>query len=604
MKNLLVVLLTLLCLGVDAEAQQTVEYRASFPNAAHHEADIQVTFSGIPENTPLQVRMSRSSPGRYAIHEFAKNVYRFKAVGQDGRVLEVQRPDPYQWNVIGHNGEDVTVTYTLFADRAGGTYSGIDETHAHLNIPATFMWALDMEQAPISITFVPFASDWKVATQLYPTSDPYTFTAPGLQYFMDSPTELSNHAVREWQVGDGANQQTIRLTVHHAGTEAEVDQYAEMAKKVVAEQIGIYGEAPTFDVGYYTFIADYLPYISGDGMEHRNSTIIASTRPLSTGAMGNLGTLSHEFFHAWNVERIRPKTLEPFDFRNANMSNELWFAEGFTSYYTGLAIRRAGLTTDAQYAASLGGTISYVVNSPGRELFSAVGMSQRAPFVDASTFIDPTNFDNTFISYYSWGSVIGLGLDLTLREKYGKTLDDYMRLAWQKYGKPERPYTVRGLAERLGELTGDVAFAESFFDRFIEGHEVVDYESLLATAGFKLQLRNPGKVDLGGQVVEADGGLEVRGYTRMGGSLYEAGIDNGAIVTKIDGKKATMKALEAAKPGSQIRVEFVQRGLNKSATVTLQEDKSFAVVPFEDAGMKPTDGQLRRRGEWLGSRAK
>ncbi len=596
-------LLLLAGLTQSVAAQQSIEYHVAFPNAVHHEAEVEVTFRGFPDNTPLQVRMSRSSPGRYAIHEFAKNVYNFVAADEDGDALEVQRPDPYQWNVLGHNGEAVTISYTLFADRAGGTYSGIDQTHAHLNIPATFMWARDMENAPIKITFEPASSDWEVATQLFMTDSQYTFTAPDLQYFMDSPTELSNHAVREWTVGEGDDEQSIRLTVHHQGTEAEVDEYAEMAKKVVAEQIGIFGEAPRYDVGYYTFIADYLPYISGDGMEHRNSTIIASTRPLSTGALGNLGTLSHEFFHSWNVERIRPKTLEPFDFENANMSNELWFAEGFTSYYTGLAIRRAGITDDETYASSLSRTVNAVINAPGRKLFSAAEMSQRAPFVDASTFIDPTNFGNTFLSYYTWGSGIGLGLDLTLRSEYGKTLDDFMRLAWRKFGKTEQPYTVRGLQHTLAELTGDPDFAASFFARNIEGVGVVDYEALLATVGLKLQKKNPTGTDFGGRMEDVDDGVRVVGYPSMGGTLYKAGVGDGALITKVSGKKATLKRLQSAKAGDELSLEFVQRGVTENTTLMIQPDQSLSVVTFEAAGLDVSPEQRKQRGDWLASRA-
>ena len=208
-----------------------------------------------------------------------------------------------------------------------------------------------------------------MATQLAPTGDAYTFTAPDLQYFMDSPVEVSDHDLRSWQVRSNGRTYTIRLALHHAGTPAEAAAFTEMAKKVVAEETAAMGGLPHFDHGTYTFLADYLPQASGDGMEHRNSTVVTSSRPLSTGAAGNLGTISHEFFHAWNVERIRPRSLEPFDFERANMSGELWFAEGFTRYYTPLFIRRAGITPIEQYLPSVAGTINAVTLSPGRQLF-------------------------------------------------------------------------------------------------------------------------------------------------------------------------------------------------------------------------------------------
>ena len=212
-------------------SQQPVEYTISFPNAVHHEAEIQVQITDIPAQT-LELRMSRSSPGRYAIHEFAKNVYDVKATNGRGELLATTRPNPYQWNVESHDGA-VTVKYTLFADRAGGTYSGIDATHAHLNIPATFMWARGFGDRPISVTFQPpDSSNWKVATQLAPTNDPFTFTAPNLYYFMDSPTELSDFTLRQWQAQSNGKSYSIRLALHHAGTEAEADEYTEMAKRI------------------------------------------------------------------------------------------------------------------------------------------------------------------------------------------------------------------------------------------------------------------------------------------------------------------------------------------------------------------------------------
>src|SRR5688500_2807722 len=486
----------LLFLPATALAQLPVRYEVAFPNAVHHEARITVAFEGVPAG-PLELRMSRSSPGRYALHEFAKNVYGVEAVNGAGTPLRISRPDPHQWNVEGHDGT-VKVTYTLFADRVDGTYSAIDATHAHLNMPATFMWARGLGERPISVRFVLPDTAWRIATQLLPGGDANTFRAPNFQYFMDSPTEIGPLDIRTWPLASGGKSHTIRLALHHAGTREEADAYTEMAKKVVHEQVAIFGEAPDFDAGTYTFIADYLPYASGDGMEHRNSTILTSSRSLSTSAIGLLGTLSHEFFHAWNVERIRPRALEPFDFERANMSGELWFAEGFTSYYGPLVLHRAGLVPLEQYAANLAGNLDGVINGTGRRYFSPVEMSLQAPFVDAAASIDPQNKANTFISYYTWGAAIGLGLDLTLRSRFnGVTLDDLMRDLWRTHGTTERPYTHDDLQAALGRVTRDTVFARDFFARYIEGREVVDYSALLARAGIRLRRASAGKAFIG-----------------------------------------------------------------------------------------------------------
>ena len=298
---------------------QNTHYTISFNEAAHHQAHIEAIYSGLSGNN-LEVRMSRTSPGRYALHEFAKNVYDVKAVDGKGRTLKIQRPNPYAWEIMNHDGV-VKLSYTLFANRGDGTYAQIDETHAHLNIPATFMYAPSLNEASIEVNFIPREDlNWKIATQLK-HKEGNTYTAPNLQYFMDSPTEISNHGIREFQVTSNNKAHTVRLALHHNGSEEELDQYFESVKKIVLVEKDIFGELPDFDFGTYTFLGCYIPNASGDGMEHRNSTILTSTRSLANGGMQrNLGTVSHEFFHAWNVERIRPKALEPFNFEEANMS--------------------------------------------------------------------------------------------------------------------------------------------------------------------------------------------------------------------------------------------------------------------------------------------
>jgi predicted metalloprotease with PDZ domain len=596
----LLVLIPLAC-----AAQAPVEYDVSFNNAVHHEARISVTFRDIGDQ-PLQLRMSRSSPGRYAIHEFAKNVYQVWLVDGNGNPLTATRPDPYQWDAAGHDGT-VTVTYTLYADRAGGTYSGIDRTHAHLNMPATFMWARGFGDRPITVTFSPPNDEWKVATQLVTTDDPFVFTAPNLQYFLDSPTELSNFSERSWNLVSNGSTYTLRLAVHHQGTEDDVDAYLEKAKKVVDAQIGIFGELPAFDYGRYTFIADYLPYVVGDGMEHRNSTILANTQSLHEAEFAQLGTLSHEFIHAWNAERIRPDSLEPFDFERANMSENLWFVEGFTSYYGPLAIRRAGESTIGDYAKTIASAINTVSHAPGRAFASPQGMSIQAPFVDAATSIDPTNFANTFISYYTYGAAIGLALDLTLRSEFTDiSLDNFMQLVWQKHGRTEIPYTTDDLRAALADVTGRRRFADRFFADYIAGRELPEYATLLANAGLLLRTANPGTATLGPITLEFAGKAAIiADNTILGTPLYEAGLDRGDEIISvdrlpIDNDDRWQNMLGRYGPGDTASIRFLQRGIERTANITFDEDKELEVITFEVADMEVTGEQLAFRKAWLG----
>src|SRR5687767_8573863 len=360
--------------------QQSIEYEIAFPNKAQHEGRVTATFRGAPRGTPLEARIARSSPGRYAMATFAKNIYDVAATDSRGRALRITRPDLSGWKVHGHDGT-VKLSYKVWGDRTDGTYLQIDHAHAHMNIPATFMFARGMSSVPIRLRIVA-PSGWRVATQLVPSSDPFVFTAPNFQYFMDSPTEVSPLMLSTWDETHKGKKQTWRVAVHHLGTQAQVDSFAMMARKIVDEQIAVFGEPPTFDFGAYTFIGDYLPWVNGDGMEHRNSTFISGRGDLKDSAsrVARLGTLSHEFFHAWNMERLRSRALEPFDFDNENVSRELWLGEGFTNYYGPLAIRRAGFYSDDDFAVNMGGALIGTITSPGRDHHSAAEMSALAPF--------------------------------------------------------------------------------------------------------------------------------------------------------------------------------------------------------------------------------
>ena len=581
-----------------------VEYDLSFDNAVHHEARITVTYRDVGRG-PLRLRMSRSSPGRYAIHEFAKNVYSVSAADGAGRPLTVDRTEPYGWVVGGHDGT-ISVTYTLYGDRADGTYAQIDASHAHLNMPASLMWAVGFDDQPVTLRFRPFDPSWRVATQLQPTEDPYVFRAPNLQYLMDSPVELSDHMLREWTVDDAGTPRTIRMALHHTGTEAEADEFASRVRPVVDQLIAVFGDVPDYDFGTYTFLADYLPWASGDGMEHRNSTIVSSTQSLAQANYAQLGTVSHEFFHSWNVERIRPAELEPFDFTRANPTPSLWFAEGFTNYYGPLAIRRAGQSSVDQFLAEMGGQADYILNTPARSYGGPQEMSLRAPFADAATAIDIQN-PNIFASYYPYGAVVALALDLSLRERFpGVTLDDYMRHMWREHGVNERPYHMEDLRNGLAAVTGDTRFAGEFFAASIRGSDLPDFAPLLAQAGVVIRPAHPDRGVAGAARLQFTGAVaRLAASPAPGSPLYLAGLDRtdeilslGDIV--IDSQADWDRALAAAKPGDTVPIRFNQRGREQTAAMTLVADPSIELVRVETTGGTLTQEQQAFRDAWLG----
>jgi predicted metalloprotease with PDZ domain len=600
-------------------AQAPIEYRLSFPEAEHRRMSVDVIFPEVPSGT-LELRMSRSSPGRYALHEFAKNVLDVRVSDAAGSPLPVSRPNPHQWNVTDHNGT-VRVSYRIFGDRVDGTYLAIDSTHAHINMPAALMWARGLELRPATVKVTPPAgSGWRVGTQLLPGADPFTFTAPNLQYLMDSPAEVSAFSLRSFTLTGTPREPVVRLAVHHTGTDAELDAFTADVERIVREAGRVYGEFPAFDDNTYTFIADYTPWANGDGMEHRNSTIVTSQSSIRSNRVGLLDTISHEFFHAWNVERIRPRALEPFNFEDANMSGELWLAEGFTSYYGPLVLLRAGLSETADYLHGIASVITDVVSSPARRLRSAEDMSRLAPFVDAAAAIDRTDFDNTYLSYYTWGEAIGLGLDLSLRDRSNGTitLDHFMQALWQKHGKPggkvpgyvDMPYTVADVKAVLASVAGDSAFADDFFARYIQGRDVVDYEALLARAGLLLRLASPGRASAGGlRLADSGGKLRLIAPAPVDSPIYKAGLDRDDAILAIGGVNVDSAAdvddvISDRKPGDELSVVYERRGQRVTGTLRLVQDPRLEIVTAESTGRSLTAAQRRFRDMWLSSRAR
>jgi len=602
-----------LSLSVSARvyAQSPVSYRLSFPEAQHHRLQVEVLFTEVPSGA-LELLMSRASPGRYAIHDFARNVYDVRIDDGQGAPLDVERPNPSQWNVVGHRGA-VRVRYKVWGDHLNGTHLAIDTTHAHVNMPAALMWARGFEQRSARVTFEAPAA-WKIATQLHPTTDARTFTAGNLQYLMDSPAELSAFTWRTFTV-----EREFRIALHHDGSDADADRFTAALGRIVRESRAVFGELPPYEEPY-TFISDYLPWAQSDGMEHRNSSILTEPARLRVPdeQLGALSTATHEFFHSWNVERIRPRALEPIKLDAPNPSGELWFAEGFTQYYGPLITHRAGITGIDDFAASLGHSLDLIIRTPARKYRNAEEMSRFAQFVDGAVWADSSNDDNHFVSYYDWGAIIGLGLDLSLRARsdHKTTLDHYMRRMWQEFGRAAsttegavaRTYTVQDLQRVLADVDGDRAFADDFFQRFVHGRDVLDYAPLLARAGLILRTRAPGRPWIGPLWLDAASGTaRMMGPAIEDTPAYAAGLDRGDELLSVDGVAITSRtrldeAVERRRPGDKVRLSIRRRGVVQDLTLTIGEDPRLELVPVERTGQPLSAAESEFRRRWLGSK--
>lgn len=565
----------LACLFSFSATSQHIRYQFAAPNAVHHEAEITVIADGLTGSSAI-FRMSRSSPGRYAKHEFGKNVYNVAAYNAAGKPLKVNKDDADVYRVTGHKGT-VKLTYTLYGNYADGTYASIDISGFHLNMPASFMWVKGQENSPITIQFSVPVATWKIATQLKPTADPRTFTAPNLQYFMDAPTKVGNLHIREWTVTNTDNKPLkFRLALDAEGREALIDSFTEKVKRIVIAAKNVFGEYAAYDYGTYTFIASINPSVYGDGMEHRNSTMITIPTDFD-GSDDLLGVFAHEFFHSWNVERIRPKSLEPFNFEKSNMSEALWVAEGFTQYYGSLIQARAGLLSDSGFVDDLSRLVNAKTNTPAGQLYNPIENSQRAVFVDAGVSIDRTNYLNMFTSYYSYGGAIALALDLELRARFNKSQDDVMRELWKKHGKTEIPYTIPDVQSALATVT-NTAYANIFFKKYVYGHDAIDYKKLFAAAGYSISPANAGKASLGRISFDStENGLAISKNTIRNTPLYNAGLDVDDIIIELDGKRPkgtgdVNDIISNHKIGDKIAATYLHRKNEIKTTITLTED--------------------------------
>jgi len=296
------------------------------------------------------------------------------------------------------------------------------------------------------------------------------------------------------------------------------------------------------------------------------------------------------------------------------MSDALWFGEGFTNYYGALLMRRSGFYNDSAFLAQFGGEIGATINSPARHHGSAVEMSRQAVFLDGGSFVDRTNAPNISISYYTWGMVIAAALDLTLRERFNTSLDEYIRALWRDYGQyqsslgtPERPYTVADLRSELGNVTKDPQFANDFFRRYVEGREVPDFAALFAPAGFRFSQDTVVKPYFGASMDSVAKGVLINWASEVG-SAYAAGMSDGDVVVAVDGEPATSAAVLSSiigrhRVGDVVRLEVLQKGVVPSTvSIRLIGLPHYRLDTFESEGLPITDALRGFRGRWLSSR--
>ncbi|HZH89371.1 MAG TPA: hypothetical protein VEX70_02005 [Pyrinomonadaceae bacterium] len=499
----LVVFLSGVATASAQDERYDISYQLSMSNPASHLFEVSMTVEPPNGAEAIDFQMPRWSPGRHAIFDFAKNVQEVRAETScppagtcpQGSALPVTRLDTQTWRVFPQQGavsRGVTLTYKVFANDLSGTFSQLDTRHANFNGGSIFMYVVGHKQDPVRLS-INAPANWRILNAASVRADQREWKFPNYDILIDTPTEIApDFTVDEFKV-EG---KTHRVMVHSFGEEK--GQRAALVgdiERVVRAQIALLG-LPDYDG--YLFMMHFDPTAPrGDGMEHLASTQIISTRALGDKGVAEdaLDTASHEFFHVWNVKRLRPVELGPWDFTRPVNTRSLWIAEGLTNYYGGLMQRRAGIWTDERFMRALAGAIGSVENAPGNRLISAEEASLIASFIDRTPHYQRTNLSETTVSYYSKGEVIGIVLDLLIRGKtQGRaSLDDVMRRMYEEFylRSPAATYYSRGrgyTGADFERVVSQVAGADmsGFFARHVRGTEPLPYEEAFAHVGLRL----------------------------------------------------------------------------------------------------------------------
>jgi predicted metalloprotease with PDZ domain len=484
------------------EQQLKINYHLAMSHPSTHLFEVSIEVETPPEAKidSLDFQMAKWTPGRYAVFDFAKNVQEFQAAAGicppksrcDMAMRPVTRVDDQTWRVPFMNSQSLTINYKVFGDDLSGTFSELDSRHANFNGGSIFMYVVHHKQDSVSLSIDP-PKTWRITNGRMDRLDQREWQFPNWDIMIDTPTEIAPDWTEDDFKVDG---KTYHVVVHSFGSEGgKRPALVRDIEKIVHAETAMWGP-PEFDS--YTFLIHFAAdQHSGDGMEH-----LTSTQVIMPGALGDPGmyeetldTVAHEFFHVWNVKRLRPVELGPWDFTRPANTRGLWIAEGITNYYGHLMQRRAGLWDDKKFLDSLNQQITEVETSPGSRLMSAEESSLSAPFLDDAPHAQKTNLGNSSISYYSKGEVLGLVLDLLIRGKTaGKaSLDDVMRRMYEEFylKSPNASYYLRGrgyAAEDFERTVSEVAGADmsDFFKRYVRGVETPPYDEALAQVGLRL----------------------------------------------------------------------------------------------------------------------
>lgn len=575
--------------------QEPVRYTLSFPRPANHYIEVEAAYPAAGRSE-IDLTMPVWTPGSYLVREYSRNVENVTAAGSDGRPLALIKTAKNRWRVQTGGAAAVRVRYRVYSREMGVRTNWVEDAFALVNGAATFMTLADGLARPHVVSLA-LPAEWKISVSgLQDGGSPHTFTAPDFDVLVDSPIVAGNPAVHEFSVG-GKPHYLVNVNEPPFW---DVKQSVADVQKIVEANLAFWGSLP-----YEKYVFLNVLTEAGGGLEHRNSvTMMASRWATRTRRryVRWLGLVSHEYFHLWNVKRLRPVELGPFNYNEENYTRSLWIAEGLTDYYGALMLRRAGLVSDEECLADLSSAIAELQATPGR-LVQPVELASFDAWI--KEYRPDENSPNVSISYYTKGAVVGFLLDAQIRAASGsrRSLDDVMRTAFARFSGA-RGYTPADFRRVVNEVAG--ADLSDWMRRTLETTEELDYGRALDWFGLQFMPSPPARgfgspLAWQGMRLRTDNNRLLVSQVRRDTPGAASGINVDDEIVALDEFRVTPaqweSRLELYRPGDTVSVLVSRRDALKRFDLTLAEPETerWRLRPSGDA----TPAQQGHLRSWL-----
>ncbi|SEM59459.1 Predicted metalloprotease, contains C-terminal PDZ domain [Olivibacter domesticus] len=576
-------------------AQAPIKFEVSFKEPQAHYVEVQMEIKDVSKDY-IDVKMPVWAPGSYLVREFSKNVEGFRAKTVSGGELGVQKMTKNTWRITTGKEKTVLVNYRVYAFEVSVRTSFVDASHAFLSPTGIFMYPDGQVKRPAEVTIKPFKTWSRVSTGLTPVDQKqFTYTATDFDVLFDSPIEVGNQDVFNFTAA-GVNHE---VAMYGGGNYDKERLSADMAK-IVESATAVFGENPN---EHYVFIVHNYQS-GGGGLEHLNSTVLGASRfayGTENGYKSFLSLVAHEYFHLWNIKRLRPVTLGPFDYDKENYTTDLWIGEGFTAYYDNLLVRRAGFYTEDAYLQLLASDIAAVENRPGN-LVQPLSESSFDAWI--KYYRQDENSVNSIVSYYNKGALMAMMMDLKILKATNgeKGLDDVMKAAYNEfYKKRAKGFTdqeFKSIAEKVAGISLDDVY------EMVNSASSPDYNKYLQLVGAELSDLNKGYEipDLGIKTTISDGKLTVQNVYR-GSGAWEGGLNVKDELIGINGYRIDIagkeleRTIQASKIEDVVKILVARDGVLKELDIKLGTNKSGKyLIKFID---NPLPEQSKLKDKWL-----